>query len=182
MEFLRKTIIKENRHEDNADKKSLFGKDRHPRPANSFKDDWSFIKNPRERENVAYQMQYLEFLIYLYNDYQIYLTIESLLCKNMMVIIASVIEDALYDLVNQSCKKANLRLDERTKPIKLIQEAFDLGIVDKEMKDNFHNLRKIRNLVHLKGIEYQEHDAYTIDEVNHYLEILEKFRQKYKNI
>lgn len=182
MEFLKKTIIDENRHEDNADKKPLFEKDRHPGPANSHKDDWSFIKDARARENIAYQMQYLEFLIYLYNDYQIYLTIESLLCKNIMVIIAGVVESALFDLSNQSFEKGNLELDKTTNPIKLIQDAFDLGIIDKEMKDNFHNLRRIRNLIHLKGIEYQEHDAYTIEEVNNYLGILEKFRRKAGNI
>ncbi len=182
MELLKKTIIKENRHEDNADKKSLFEKSRHPKSANLHKDDWSFIKETRARENIAYQMQYLEFLIYLYNDYQIYLTIESLLCKNMMVIIAGVVESALFDLANQSCEKANLEFDTTTNPIKLIQEAFDLGIIDKEMKDSFHNLRRIRNLIHLEGIGYQEHDAYTIEEVNNYLEILEKFRKKSENI
>jgi len=167
-----------NRHEDNADKKPLFEKDRHPRPANSHKEDWFFIKDDRARENIAYQMQYLEFLIYLYNDYQIYLTIESLLCKNIMIVIAGVVECALFDLVNQSCEKANLECDITTNPIKLIQEAFDLGIIDKEMKDKFHNLRRVRNLVHLKGIGYQEYNAYAIDEVNNYLEILEKFRKK----
>jgi len=181
MELLKKTIVDDNKHEDNADKKSLFEKDRHPRPANSHKDDWSFIKDTRARENIAYQMQYLEFLVYLYNDYQIYLTIESLLCKNIMVIIAGVVESALYSLVNQSCEKANLEFNIRTDPIKLIQEAFDLGIIDKEMKDSFHNLRKVRNLIHLKGIEYQEHDAYVIKEVNNYLEILDKFRKKSEN-
>lgn len=183
MELLRKTIVDENdRRKDNSDKKVLFEKDRHPRSANSQKDDWFFIKDDRARENIAYQMQYLEFLTYLYNDYQIYLTIESLLCKNIMVIVAGVVESALYDLVNQLCEKVNLEFDKTTNPVKLIQEAFDLGIIDKEMKDNFHNLRRVRNLIHLKGIEYQEHDAYTLKEANNYLEILEKFREKAGNI
>jgi len=182
MEFLRKTIVDENdRRKDNSDKKLLFEKDRHPTSANSQKDNWFFIKDSRARENIAYQMQYLEFLIYLYNDYQIYLTIESLLCKNIMIVIAGVVESALHDLVNQLCKDVNLEFSETTNPVKLIQEAFDLGIIDKEMKDNFHNLRKVRNLVHLKGIEYQEHDAYALKEVNNYLEILEKFRKKVGN-
>lgn len=182
MELLRKTIVdKEDKHEDNADKKLLFEKDRHPRSANSHKDDWSFIKDTRARENIAYQMQYLEFLVHLYNDYQIYLTIESLLCKNIMVIIAGVVESALFNLSNQSFVKGNLELDKTTNPIKLIQDAFDLGIINKEMKDSFHNLRRIRNLIHLKGIEYQEHDAYTIEEVNNYLEILERFRKRVEN-
>lgn len=180
MEFLRKVIIKEKGkgNEDNSDKKPLFEKGKHLRSANLYKDDWSFIADARARENIAYQMQYLEFLVCLYNDYQIYLTIESLMCKNIMVIIAGVVEDALFDLINQSCKKAEFEFCKTMNPIKLIQESFDVGIIDKEMKDNFHNLRKVRNLIHLKGIEYQEYNAYGVNEVNHYLEILEKFRQK----
>jgi len=179
MELLKKTIIDEDdRRTDNSDKKKLFEKDRHPKVANDHKDDWAFVKDTRTRENIAYQMQYLEFLTYLYNDYQIYLTIESLLCKNIMAIIAGVVESALYALVNQNCESAGLEFDVNTPPVKLIQEAYDMEIINKYEKDGFHNLRKLRNLIHLKGIEYQEHDAYTVDEVNKYLELLENFRLK----
>jgi len=182
MELLKKTIIDEDdRRRDNSNKKELFEKERHPHSADFYKDEWSCIKDTAARENIAYQMQYLEFLIFLYNDYQIYLTIESLLCKNIMAIIAGVVESSLYVLVSQEYEKADLDSEQTTDFIKLIGNAHDLGLIDREMKDDFHNLRKIRNLIHLKGIEYQEHDAYAIDETNKYLETLNRFKEKVTN-
>ena len=179
MELLKKTIVdKDDRRKDNSNKKQLFEKERHPKPANDHKDDWGFIRDTRTRENIAYQMQYLEFLTYLYNDYQMYLTIESLHCKNMIAVIAGVVESALHALVNQNSESAGLQFDKDTPPVKLIQEALYTKIIDRQMKNDFHSLRKVRNLIHLKGIEYQEHDAYDVDEVNHYLELLERFRLK----
>ena len=73
-----------NRKADNADKKALFAKDKHPHPAAYHKEQWAFISDIGLRENIAYQMQYLEFLVNLYNEYQIYLTVESLLCKDIL--------------------------------------------------------------------------------------------------
>ena len=88
MELLVKNIEdKEDPRKDNSDKKTLFDSERSPKAANEHKDKWSFIKNKAIRENIAYQMQYLEFQIHLYNDYQIYLTIESLIFKNIMAVI-----------------------------------------------------------------------------------------------
>jgi len=172
MELLRKTTG------DNSDKKPLFEKSRHPNKACAHKWDWVFIADEQARANIAYQMQYLEFLVNLYNDYQIYAAVESLLCKNIMVLIDSIVECALFDLVNQACAKANLQYDKKTFQTKIIQTACDLGIITKHMKDNFHNLRRVRNLLHMKGIEYAEYNAYTIDEANNYLRLLEKFRAR----
>ena len=181
MELLKKTIRdEEDKRKDNSDKKELFEKERHPKSADFYKEEWSCVEDKEARENIAYQMQYLEFLVLLYNDYQIYLTIESLLCKNIMAIIAGIVESSLYCLVNQSYQKADLNSEPTTDFIKLIRDAYDLELIDKNMKDDFHRLRKIRNLIHLKGIAYQEHDAYTIEETNRYLDTLNKFREKIK--
>lgn len=179
MELLRKTIIDSaDKRQDNSDKKELFLKDRHPHTANSYKDAWSFIEDKIVRENIAYQMQYLEFMVHLYNDYQIYLTIESLLCKDIIVTIGGIIEAALFDLISTARKKAGMAESDRTDFTVLLGQAYhDYGLIDKDMWHFCHELRKVRNLVHLKAADFQEHQAYTVDHANDCLNKLEEFRK-----
>ena len=123
MELLTKSIEHDDhKQDDNSDKKELFSKERHPKKAIEHKEEWSFVESEKVRDNIAYQHQYLEFMIFLYNDYQIYLTVESLLCKNIMVTIASIIESALFDLVEQAP-----RLTRVTDSNRIIQSAVALG-------------------------------------------------------
>ncbi len=135
-----------------------------------------FIQDKIERENIAYQLQYLEFMTNLYNEYQIYLTIESLLAKHLVITIAGIIESALFNLVSQIGRKNNFDVDNRLEFLKVIDIAYGASLIDTEMRDAFHELRKIRNSLHLTGTTYQEHQAYTVDQVNKYLEVLNKFR------
>ncbi len=56
-----------------------------------------------------------------------------------------------------------------------------MQLIDEEMKDLFHDLRKMRNKVHLSGSREREYITYTVEETNKYIDILEKFRQKLAN-
>lgn len=180
MELLHKNIADiKDRRKDNSDKKDLFPQERHPHPANFYKDQWQFIENKTVRENIAYQMQYLEFMVRLYNDYQIYLTIESLLCKDIIVTVGGIIEAAIFDLIETARKKAGMPMGERTDFTVLLGQAYhDFGFVDKEMWHFCHELRKTRNLVHLKAADFQEHSAYTVEQANEAIAKLEQFRLK----
>ena len=91
----------------------LFAKERHPHPASFYKDEWAFIEDKGVRENIAYQLQYLEFMIRLYNDYQFYLTTESLLCKDIMEPSAAS-SLALFDLIQSAKHHAGLPMAGRT--------------------------------------------------------------------
>lgn len=180
MELLQKIILdSEDKRKDNSDKKVLFLKDRHSQTANFYKDQWSFIGDKTVRENIAYQMQYLEFMVHLYNDYQIYLTIESLLCKDIIVTVGGIIEAALFDLISSARKKAGMAKPDRTDFTILLGQAYhDYGLIDKDMWHFCHELRKVRNLVHLKAADFQEHSAYTVDQANDCIKKLEEFRKK----
>jgi len=176
MEILKKNIEnKEDPRQDNSDKPQLFSKERRPRTANEHKDEWSFINDTAIRENIAYQMQYLEFQIHLYNDYQIYLTIESLMCKNIMTIIGGVIESALNNLVSSHIKDGGYLFDDRITFLQLIDDSHKFEIINNSLRDDFHELRKKRNLLHLSSISYKEHSAYTIEEANYYINTLNNF-------
>jgi hypothetical protein len=178
MELLRKTARdSEDRRSDNSDKKALFAKDRHPQTAASYKDQWSFIEDKTLRENIAYQMQYLEFMVYLYNDYQVYLTIESLLCKDIIVTVGGIIEAALFDMIQSARKKMGLEMDGRTDFTVLLGAAYhEYDFIDKNLWHFCHELRKVRNNVHLKAADFQEHTAYTVEQANECIEKLELFR------
>ena len=179
MELLNKTISPdEEKRRDNSDKKELFPKTRHPRKASEHREDWKFVQNEKTLENLSYQLQYLEFMVHLYNDYQIYLTIESLMCKNIMVTIAGIVECVLFDLIEQASKNVDFNISERRDFLSLIGICYDMQYYSKETKDAFHELRKIRNLVHLTGTQFQEYSGYTIEETNRYLQILEDFQKE----
>ncbi|MDD5710891.1 MAG: hypothetical protein PHV43_02205 [Candidatus Colwellbacteria bacterium] len=179
MERLRKkTPNPRERRLDNIEKKELFAKDRHPQSANYYKEEWGFIKKKGARENIAYQLQYLEFMINLYNDYQFYLTIESLLCKNLMVSIASVIEAALTAVLEEGYKPitAGTNLDRNFKS--MVELAYAKGLIDRNTKYKLQGLRRTRNSIHLSSIEYQEHTAYEPENVNKHLDLLDTFREE----
>lgn len=160
---------------DNADKKPLFPSDLRPKSAAEHREVWDVIQDAGLRENISYQMQYLEFQVQLYNNYQLYLTLESLHLKSMMATIAGIVEAALYALVRQVSDKAGYVFDERRNYLDLINDAYDMKIIDRDLKDDFHLLRKDRNLVHFRTLDYREYNSYTVDEVNEHLEALNHF-------
>jgi len=181
MELLRKaTSDPADKRKDNADKKPLFPKERHPHTAAYHKEQWAFVADTSLRENIAYQMQYLEFMVNLYNDYQLYLTLESLLCKDILATVGGVVEAALFDQIYGSKTKADLPAGARTDFVALLGEAYHArALIDKDLWHYFHELRKVRNYVHLKAADFQEHTAYTIEEANEAIKKLEEFRQKF---
>jgi hypothetical protein len=180
MELLKKTIKnKEEKRGDNADKKELLAKGRHPQSAKQYREEWSFIEYEPARDNISYQLQYLEYMVHLYNDYKMYLTIESLHCKNMLITLASIMECALFDLLYQeSQKKSGIGIDVREDFLLLIDQSFKRGLIDGNMKHLLHELRKVRNFVHISSLEQKEYAAYTIEQVNQYLTILNNFQKR----
>lgn len=180
MELLKKMIAHtDEKKMDNSDKKELLAKGRHPQSADFYKDQWSFIDYVPARENIAYQLQYLEYMTNLYNDYQMYLTIESLHCKNMMVTMASIMESALYDLLYQLARKrSDIGFDEKEDFWKLIDTGHRGGLIDGRMKYKLHELRKVRNFVHITSLEHQEYAAYNITQVNSYITLLDDFKKR----
>lgn len=161
--------------QDNADKLSLFPPEQRPKTAVEHREDWQMITDAGLRENISYQMQYLEFQVQLYNTYQMYLTLESLHLKSIMATIAGIVEAALYGLVREASDKAGYTFDERRNFLDLIEDAYDMELIDKDLRDDFHILRKDRNLVHFRTLEYREYSAYIVDEVNEHLETLNTF-------
>jgi len=179
MELLEKTTKnKEEKKEDNSDKKELLSIGRHPQNAKHYREEWSFISYEPARDNISYQLQYLEFMINLYNDYKMYLTIESLHCKNMLITLASIFESALFDLLYQVNEKKGLGIDIREDFVSLIELGFRNGLLDGNMKYSLHELRKVRNFVHISSLEHKEYEAYTVEQVNLYLMLLNNFQKR----
>ena len=66
----------------------------------------------------------------------------------------------------------------RTDFVALLGEAYhSFKLLDKDTWSYFHELRKVRNYVHLKAADFREHTAYTIEEANEAITRLEQFRE-----
>ena len=183
MELLKKSIKhNEEKKDDNSDKKELLAEGRHPQKANQYRTEWSFIEYEPARDNISYQLQYLEYMVHLYNDYQMYLTVESLHCKNMLITLASIMECALFDLLYQmSQKKDGIGVDVREDFLSLIDLGFRHGLLDGNMKYLLHELRKVRNFVHISSLEHKEYEAYNIEQVNKYLMLIDNFQRRIRD-
>jgi hypothetical protein len=176
MELLKKTKNQSNDpRQDNADKLALFTEGRRPQAAAEIRAEWAFIADEGLCENISYQVQYLQFQINLYNDYQLYLTLESLHLKSIMGTVAGIVEAALYGLVKQGSDRAGYTFDERRSFLDLIDDAYDMELIDQALRDDFHLLRKDRNLVHFRALDYREYNSYTVEEVNEHLHALHTF-------
>jgi hypothetical protein len=182
MELLKKTIKHlEEKKMDNSDKKELLATGKHPKSAKYYQEEWSFIEFVPARKNISYQLQYLEYMINLYNGYKMYLTIESLHCKNIMIAIASVMECALYDLLYQIARKrSDVGFYEKEDFLSMIDLGFQGGLLDNQMKNLLHELRKIRNFVHISSLEHKEYEAYNIEQANIYIALLDNFKNRVK--
>lgn len=119
----------------------------------------------------------MEFLVRLYNEYRVYLTLESLLCKDILVTVGGIIEAALFQMIAQARAKQGRDMGPRSDFTILLGIAHhELKLIDKEMWHFCHELRKTRNKVHLKSADFQEHTGYTAQQANEAITRLEEFR------
>lgn len=179
MELLNK---KEKRNTDElldssvtSDRLPLFPKGVRIDSAQTHRSHWDGINDQRLRENISYQMQYLEFQVKLYNTYEMYLTLESLHLKNIRATVSNIIEASLYNLVDQAWQVANYEADEGISFFDLIDEAYDMKLIDEALRGELHQLRKHRNKIHFRSLEYKEYSAYEVDEINQSIKTLNLF-------
>jgi HEPN domain-containing protein len=153
--------------------------------AGDWREEWEFIDDDDNddddvlRRNISYHLQYLDFLIRLYNHFYIYATIESLLCKNILVNTNSIIEASLEYTVKKASN--NPESIERIKYLDLINiAAREYQIISSDMANLLHWLRKQRNLQHFQSGENRELDNYSIDDANKAIKLLESYRKQLK--
>ncbi|MGI6484270.1 MAG: hypothetical protein ACOX0R_01415 [Candidatus Dojkabacteria bacterium] len=153
--------------------------------AGDWREEWEFIDDDDNddddvlRRNISYHLQYLDFLIRLYNHFYIYATIESLLCKNILVNTNSIIEASLEYTVKKASN--NPESIERIKYLDLINiAARDYQIISSDIAVLLHWLRKQRNLQHFQSGENRELDNYSIDDANKAIKLLESYRKQLK--
>ena len=153
--------------------------------AGGWREEWEFIDDDDNddddvlRRNISYHLQYLDFLIRLYNHFHIYATIESLLCKNILVNTNSIIEASLEYTVKKASN--NPESIERIKYLDLINiAAREYQIISSDMANLLHWLRKQRNLQHFQSGENRELDNYSIDDANKAIKLLESYRKQLK--
>lgn len=166
-----------NPRNDNADKKKLFVGEDHAEKADVKRAQWSFVVEDDIGRNISYQLQYIEFLTRLYNEYQLYLTYESLLCKNIMTSVCAIAEAALFSVIGNAREKGGLKGEWRTDFTALLGAAHNEYIlIDDEVWNYFHELRKLRNTLHIHVADFREYKGYGIQRANEAITMLEKLR------
>ncbi len=155
--------------------------------ADFYKEELFFIKEGLKRDNIAYHLQYLEFNVYLYNNYDITYNIESLLCKNMLLTLAMIFEAILSDLLREKINTYNevnnidYRLRNREFTFeKLIGHGFRLDLIDLKSREKLEQLRRIRKNIHPNVPSEREYQAYSIEDVNRFINELNLFMEKLK--
>ena len=141
---------------------------------------WDFVSDPKIQRNIGYQLQYLDFLVSLYNSYNIYLTIESLLIKNINVNINLIIEAVLYYCVKYlDGEKVQEGNQEEYSYSVLIGKAYhEHNLISKNLWHTLHELRKQGNSRHFQNEDEFELEKYVIKNGNDAIDILEEFREE----
>lgn len=181
--FIKNIEDKENPRNDNSDKLKLFPNSPSFLIAREQRKDWDFIKNDGVARNISYQLQYIDFSIRLYNEYQIYLTLESLLFKNVLISINSIVEAALYEAIKQIRERSELEDEWRKDLTALLGQAYhEYKLIDKDLWHFFHDLRKERNNLHLHALTEREYERYNFTQANEALVKLEELRKSLDSV
>lgn len=148
--------------------------------ASNHRDDGEFIEDEMLIRNISYHLQYLDFLIQMYNSYSITLTIESLICKNIIIEINLLIEAVLSFSVRyaEDIKKIPHSKD-KISYSELIGKAYhEHQIISKDLWHTLHEFRKQGNYRHIQSEEVWELDKYKIENANDAIDILEEVREE----
>lgn len=152
--------------------------------------EWSFIKDTLLKKNISYHLQYIEFLILLFNNYKVYLAMESLVSKDIIIHINSIIEASLYYTVYFASGRINNTKDQdeyyklvnqqgKEEYHKLINQACnEFKIISHSMVDLLHWIRKQRNLQHIQGENNRELDKYNFLDANKAIELLGLYKNQ----
>ena len=95
-----------------------------------------------------------------------------------MVSVSGIIEAALSSILEEGYKNIRAGTNEDRNFQSMIDLAYTNGLISRSTKYKLQGLRRIRNSIHLSSIEYQEHVAYEPDDVNSYLDLLDKFHEE----
>lgn len=122
-----------------------------------------FLGYSTQLRNLAYQVQYIDFLAKVWNSYRLYGSISSLFLKDYTVQVATAIENLLYIGVNQIHAQAGLGLA-RDKFESLIKLATKYLILDSKQRGEVNRLRERRNILHPKKQFELDIKVFTIEQ------------------
>src|SRR3989338_1556247 len=118
-------------------------------------------------DNVAYHLQYLEYLYQVQRDIPLILTLKSLRIKTIIVELVGIIESLLYDAVwrltwDRTRGKSPIKRGEGFADI--IKMALEECIIPQDLKKDIFDLSILRNRIHLSLIKDSEKDWHYYDE------------------
>jgi hypothetical protein len=202
---------------DNADRQELFLKPRHPHRIHgteaedklgiwSYAEGWKFIKDKDENKfsEVVYRMQFIEWCTYLYNDYQVYLVIETCLLKTMIMYLWSVAQIILLQNIREYAKyrdpiwiinrETGETIDFRTAEDRTFEDwilisaakkyeifnGYNKNYKPEEIQSILWDLKITRDEVHINGIkvvkDIRTNNHELVKKVNDFIGVIETLR------
>lgn len=173
MDLLKKT--KKGKEVDGIEKPPMFPVGTYLEDVIGYRMMWDAVTDQNLVYNLGYRMQYLDYLIKMYNTYDIDLAAGSLHIQNIRATIASIIDSVLYNMVESACNSANYNFDRDREFRLLIVDACEFEIIDEDMQQELQSLRIDADKSRFATLAYRELDAYTVDDANKAIDILNRF-------
>ena len=147
----------------------------------------NIVKKNHIRKNIEYCLQLTDYYNFLFNRFYIWGSIETMLYKNAIIIVVSVIEALILESVNNiqdncgKCSKiggcgSRFNKEDRKSMKKSLDKLCNLEILHLE-KDDIDRIKafyNLRNNIHIRSAKENEFisDAYTCDVYNELLKSL----------
>ena len=137
----------------------------------------NFIADATLRKNIAYTFQFTDILRWIINRFDIGLTLFDMLVKVGLITLASIAEAMCYGFLLWYTREVKTKINMPKKFKGMINIlAKSEGVIDYELLDDLHWLRKKRNNIHLWKADW-EYKNYDISDYNKAILIVQKLEE-----
>ena len=139
----------------------------YPQSVSNYKQVFKIENNEALLKNIAYNMQYLEFIEKELEELDPSTVLKRMLTKTYVITSASIIEGLFFNLIQTKGWKITGRND-FANVIKLLEEKCKENNVDASITETIHQVRNFRNRIHLDknkedSISDHDYNAFTED-------------------
>ena len=140
--------------------------------------DLKFLKYSTRKRNLAYQIQYQDFLLKLLESYYIYGSLKNILFRQYVVTVTNIVEYLLFVSLHQIYGKA----PKTHKIPRLIGQARSKKIISRELGRDLNKINDLRNRIHpSKQKNHLDINSFNKNEVQSCSNILDKLIEEVRD-
>ena len=142
-------------------------------------DDLGFLGYSTQKRNVAYLWQFLQFQRSLLDRYDIYGSVRKSMIRSIVLITTNIIEYLLFMSVREKGRQPGHALKQ------WINQAASLGLIDDDLKEQLHRLRRLRSRIHpdaqTNELDYDSFDDHQVSDcVAHIATLRESLKEHFQ--